>query len=50
MTARKFDFKDQNAELDRNRSLPPRGISTLYGERASQVTQDAAHLADGLPC
>jgi cytochrome P450 len=48
MTARRFDFKDKYAELDHSR--PPRGISTVYGERAYQITQGAAHPADGLPC
>lgn len=48
MTARRFDFKDQYTELDRSR--PPKDVSTVYGERAYQISQGAAHPADGLPC
>ncbi|KAJ5286981.1 hypothetical protein N7478_002667 [Penicillium angulare] len=49
LTIREFDFHDQYAEWDRqhpNRSGP----KTVFGERAYQVPQGAAHAVHGMPC
>ena len=45
---REFDIKDAYAEWD---SLyPAKGIRTVNGERAYQVSQGASHPANGFPC
>jgi hypothetical protein len=48
LTVREFDFKDQYDEWDRMH--PSSGTKSVYGERAYQVPQGAAHPVDGFPC
>ncbi|KAJ4982701.1 AflN/verA/monooxygenase [Stagonosporopsis vannaccii] len=48
MTVREFDFSDQYAEWDRLH--PSSGLKTVFGERAYQVPQGAAHPVHGFPC
>ncbi|KAF2642012.1 cytochrome P450 [Massarina eburnea CBS 473.64] len=48
MMVREFDVKDQYDEWDRMH--PTTGIKTVYGERAYQVPQGAAHPVHGFPC
>jgi cytochrome P450 len=48
MTVREFDIQDQYAEWDRLH--PSSGINTVFGERAYQVPQGAAHPVHGFPC
>ncbi|KAL7776975.1 hypothetical protein CFE70_007395 [Pyrenophora teres f. teres 0-1] len=48
MTVREFDVKDQYDEWDRLH--PSSGIKTVFGERAYQVPQGAAHPVHGFPC
>ncbi len=48
MTVREFDISDQYAEWDRLH--PSNGPKTVFGERAYQVPQGAAHPVHGFPC
>jgi cytochrome P450 len=48
MTVREFDIHDQYAEWDRLH--PSHGTKTVFGERAFQVPQGAAHPTQGFPC
>jgi cytochrome P450 len=48
MTVREFNIHDQYAEWDRLH--PSTGIKTVYGERAYQIPQGAAHPVHGFPC
>ncbi|MCJ1248455.1 hypothetical protein MMC30_005673 [Trapelia coarctata] len=48
MTVREFEIKDAYEEWDRLH--PTHEIKTVRGERCYQVSQGAAHPADGLPC
>jgi cytochrome P450 len=48
MLLREFDVNDAYDEFDRLNKT--RGIKTVNGERAYQVSQGAAHPADGFPC
>jgi cytochrome P450 len=48
MTVREFDVCDQYEGWDR--LYPSSGIKTVFGERAYQVPQGAAHPVHGFPC
>lgn len=48
MTVREFDVHDQYDEWDRLH--PSSNIKTVFGERAYQVPQGAAHPVHGFPC
>ncbi|KAJ4336442.1 hypothetical protein N0V95_008617 [Ascochyta clinopodiicola] len=48
MTVREFDISDQYLEYDRLH--PSSGPRTVFGERAYQVPQGAAHPVHGFPC
>jgi len=48
MVVREFDVKDQYDEWDR--MYPSSGVKTVYGERAYQIPQGAAHPVHGFPC
>ena len=48
MTVREFDVRDMYEEWDRR--YPSKGIKEVFGERAYQVPQGAAHPVDGFPC
>jgi cytochrome P450 len=48
MVVREFDVKDQYEEWDR--ANPSTGIKTVFGERAYQIPQGAAHPVHGFPC
>ncbi|KAH7558362.1 hypothetical protein BM1_05634 [Bipolaris maydis] len=48
MTVREFDVHDQYEEWDQLH--PSSGIKTVFGERAYQVPQGAAHPVHGFPC
>ncbi|KAF1839160.1 cytochrome P450 71B25 [Decorospora gaudefroyi] len=48
MIVREFDVQDQYAEWDRLH--PSSGVKTVFGERAYQVAQGAAHPVHGFPC
>ncbi|KAF1953540.1 cytochrome P450 71B25 [Byssothecium circinans] len=48
MVVREFDVEDRYEEWDRR--FPMEGVKTVFGERAYQVPQGAAHPVDGFPC
>jgi cytochrome P450 len=48
MLIREFDIHDAYDEFDQSNST--KGIKTVDGERAYQISQGAAHPADGFPC
>jgi cytochrome P450 len=48
MLIREFDINDAYEEFDMKNATS--GIKTINGERAYQVSQGAAHPADGFPC
>ncbi|PVH97051.1 cytochrome P450 [Periconia macrospinosa] len=48
MVVREFDVQNQYEEWDR--LYPRSGIKTVWGERAYQIPQGAAHPVDGFPC
>jgi cytochrome P450 len=48
MTLREFDIRDAYAEWDHLH--PVKGIKTVDGERAYQISAGSSHPADGFPC
>jgi hypothetical protein len=48
MLIREFDINDAYEEFDKKNATS--GIKTVNGERAYQISQGAAHPADGFPC
>lgn len=50
MVVREFDVQDQYQEWDQLHPSPSSEIKTVFGERAYQVPQGAAHPVHGFPC